>query len=132
MARQETSQRQLLSASLKSAVATAAIVATIGGWVAFGMNDPQNASASTATASENTTQAITSDDQPSHQNTVSPRRGRHNRQLAIQPPSDNATPLQQDSTGTNSQSQSQDQSTVQQVPSFPSSRQTFGRTSSSR
>ena len=36
MARNDTSKRQLLSANLKSAIATAAIVGTIGGWAALG------------------------------------------------------------------------------------------------
>src|SRR5213593_3688682 len=36
MTRNDTSRRQQLAARLKSAIATAAIVGTIGGWMAFG------------------------------------------------------------------------------------------------
>jgi hypothetical protein len=36
MSKQETSRRHLLAARLKSAIASAALVGTIGGWVAFG------------------------------------------------------------------------------------------------
>ena len=40
MTRIDTSHRQQFAARLKSAVATAALVATLGGWIAFGTQEP--------------------------------------------------------------------------------------------
>ncbi|HNP73951.1 MAG TPA: hypothetical protein PKK15_22735 [Kouleothrix sp.] len=45
MARRTSFGNQVLRASLKSSVATAAVVATLGGWAAFGLADQPSASA---------------------------------------------------------------------------------------
>lgn len=44
MASTDTSGRQLLGARLRSAIATAAVVGAVGGWVAFGMQPSATAS----------------------------------------------------------------------------------------
>ena len=50
MARNDTAGRRVLAGGLKSAVASGAVVATIGGWVVFGATDPQNAEGGTVAA----------------------------------------------------------------------------------
>jgi len=52
MANPNTSQRKQLIARLKSAIATAAIVGTLGGWLAFGTNQTSTAVTSTTTSGE--------------------------------------------------------------------------------
>jgi hypothetical protein len=71
MTRNDTSRRQQLVARLKSAIATAAIVGTIGGWMAFGAQQmfattsattpavAQVAESSSTTATTSTTAAAT-------------------------------------------------------------------------
>ena len=49
MAGNDTQRRQLLSANLKSAITTAAIVGAIGGWAAFGTQQTTVATTSTGT-----------------------------------------------------------------------------------
>src|SRR5215217_6796695 len=69
MAHPDISRRKQLAARLKSAIATAAIVGTLGGWLAFGTQQTSTPVASTTTsaaapvvaqsaASNNTTRAM--------------------------------------------------------------------------
>jgi hypothetical protein len=51
MASTDISRRQLLAARLRSAVATAAVVGAVGGWVAFGMQS-NTAASTTAPAAQ--------------------------------------------------------------------------------
>lgn len=51
MASNHTSRRQQLSGNIKSAIATAAILGTLGGWVAFGSQQAATADTSTVATS---------------------------------------------------------------------------------
>ena len=62
MARNDTSKRQLLSANLKSAIATAAIVGTIGGWAALGTQQATTTTVASTQAVAQVTVAASRDD----------------------------------------------------------------------
>src|SRR5581483_4321650 len=62
MASKDTSRRQGLSSNIKSAIATAAIVGTLGGWVAFGSQQAATAGTTTATSAPAVAQVAESSD----------------------------------------------------------------------
>jgi len=60
MARNDTSRRQQLSGNIKSAIATAAIVGTLGGWVAFGSQQAATTIDTSTAVAQSDTSVVTS------------------------------------------------------------------------
>src|SRR5262245_16200407 len=80
MARIDTSRRQQLVAHLKSAVGTAALVATLGGWIAFGTREP--ATITGVTAAVPTTVPVVVEASTSNNTTVSVNQSDQNNSAA--------------------------------------------------